>query len=181
MNWPLESDPCPCRSGRSFSKCCLGVDLQLRPAGSRTTPKPPRTGESNPRCYASILNDCSATISREHYLSKCVLEMLSESNMIALENFRVQGAEGTKLVSLASLTGKILCDRHNSALSALDTIASGFYKTYETIHSEFADRRLRREKRFFSSAVTTSNDGFSSSFVECSWARAYLHHVVRLG
>lgn len=79
-----------------------------------------KTGYSHPKCFARELGDCSRKISREHFLSKSILELFASDNSIPLEGPAwMKGVTG-KMVSIASLSSKILCQRHNSALSDID-------------------------------------------------------------
>ena len=41
MSNPGRNDPCPCGSGKKYTKCCLGQDnfFQKRPAPVATDPK----------------------------------------------------------------------------------------------------------------------------------------------
>jgi hypothetical protein len=52
-----------------------------------------------------------------------VLRLLAEENTIEAVGFPWQSPGESRTVSLKSLTGKILCQRHNSALACLDSVA----------------------------------------------------------
>ena len=60
---------------------------------------------ANPKCYARTLGQCSKGLSREHYVTKKLLEQLSgpyrPSNLVKVSNlgFQVPGEEGTYGVS----------------------------------------------------------------------------------
>lgn len=102
--------------------CCLFVR-------GGTKPPSPKTGFSHPDCYARELQDCDKQLTGEHYFSKSVLLSMKG------DNIRVSGLPWTDVgeerrVSVNSLTGRILCKRHNSALSPLDDIASKFFGFY---------------------------------------------------
>jgi hypothetical protein len=116
--------------------CCLFVR-------SNTTPPGPPTGYAHPACFARDLGDCSSKISREHYISESVLGLFGG------EGITVSGLPGQpglpwlahaeeKEVSLASLTAKMLCERHNQALSALDATAANFFRFLTAKWSEDA-------------------------------------------
>ena len=84
-----------------------------------------RTGRSNRRCYAAPLGDCSSTISREHYITEGVLKLIGDP--ITVGGFPwLAGKE--KTLATKGLTSKILCDRHNSALSGLDEVGIRFFE-----------------------------------------------------
>jgi hypothetical protein len=87
--------------------------------------KPPgaRTGYSHPSCYARVLGDCSEKLSREHYISKKLLERLGPSFMVD----GVPWHEGPKSVTPDNLAAKVLCQRHNEALGPLDNNITDLY------------------------------------------------------
>lgn len=83
---------------------------------------------SNKKCFAESLGDCDGRITREHYISKSVLEILQPSG----GTMQVVGAPWippgeAKTVSTASMTSKILCKEHNEGLGDLDAAAAGFF------------------------------------------------------
>jgi hypothetical protein len=115
----VDTDVCLCGSGRLLRDCCLTVRYDTIPVG-------PTTGESHPACFARSLNDCSRTISREHYISKGVLGLFGNSDP-TVSGFPWLPDGNQKKVPIASLTGKVLCTRHNHALSPLDAVAVRFF------------------------------------------------------
>jgi hypothetical protein len=70
-------------------------------------------------CWAACLGDCSDKISREHIIS---------ASLFLADKIMVQGLpwckDEAKEIGLAALTKKILCTKHNSDLSEIDTAAS---------------------------------------------------------
>lgn len=80
-------------------------------------PPEPVTGYAHPKCYMRCTNNCSTKISGEHYVSAAILA--------AFGNLRTSGlpwfGPGETRVSINALKSNILCTRHNSALSPLDT------------------------------------------------------------
>ncbi len=110
------ADKCLCGSGRILLECCL---KDCRPPRNRA-----RTGRSNRRCYAAPLCDCSPTISREHYITEGVLKLIGDP--ITIKGFPWQGEEMT--LPTKNLTSKILCQRHNPALSELDKVGIRFFE-----------------------------------------------------
>lgn len=103
---------------------------------SVVVPPGPETGFVNARCYAAPLADCSEDISREHYFSRSVLEAMEGGPSISGLRFQ---EPGTKLsVGVEALTAKVLCSRHNAALSALDNAAGHFFHAVRAV-----DRGLR--------------------------------------
>lgn len=73
------------------------------------------------RCWANSLGTCASKMSREHYVSKAFFS----GPAVSVQGFQWCKTE-PKIVSLASATAKILCEKHNSALSPLDTEAANY-------------------------------------------------------
>jgi hypothetical protein len=70
-------------------------------------------------CWASSLGDCAAGISGEHYISRGIFEAKSVT-VKGLPWCREKPIE----IGLGSAVAKILCEKHNSALSNFDTEAA---------------------------------------------------------
>lgn len=126
----VSTDLCPCRKGKIIENCCLQPDGRLVPAGFKLKRSDSVTEFSNQRCYANMLNDCSEKLSDEHYLSKSILEQLSGDGWsVEVEGLAWQAKDIKKKVAVSALVSKILCEKHNQALSGLDSIAQHFFKT----------------------------------------------------
>lgn len=118
-NLNIFTDLCPCGSGRLVKDCCLFRH-------ENTIPNLPITGYSNPKYFARELNDCSTNITKEHFLSNSIQEIISTEN-----HYTVQGPhwipKGQQIsIPRSCLASKILCERHNRALSPLDALANNF-------------------------------------------------------
>ncbi len=99
-------------------------------------------------CWAASLGDCGGGISREHLVSQ---SFFPEGSITVHGLHWCLGAP--KTVSLASLTGHILCRTHNSRLSDLDTGIAATLRTLEASIDLYEARKrlLRRHwtiKRF---------------------------------
>jgi hypothetical protein len=108
-----------------------------RRRGTPTRPPGERTDYSHPDCYARVLEDCSREISREHGFSKGVL--LEIGNRIEASGFSWQKEGEMQLLPPAALASKVLCTRHNSALSPLDKAAKELYAILRRIDGELGD------------------------------------------
>src|SRR5271169_5801022 len=84
-------DKCPCGSGKVLRECCL-KDGQIRSMSTVTRAPVPQTGIRNSGCYARGLADCSADISREHYISHALLTLLSVEGRVTIDGFPWQNA-----------------------------------------------------------------------------------------
>jgi len=85
------------------------------------------TGYGHPGCYAKALNDCSPKLTREHYISKSILELLGPDHEISNASWLAPGAR-SKTLPLSALASRILCKRHNEMLSDLDNRATVFFE-----------------------------------------------------
>lgn len=92
---------------------------------SNTRPKEPRTGYAHPGCYARELLDCSTKLSFEHYYTKNLLERMGPYFVMRGAQFIPRGQE--RKLTQATLGANILCQRHNEALSPLDTAIGRFW------------------------------------------------------
>lgn len=115
----MHKDLCTCNSGKLIKDCCF--------APINTTPPGHKTGYSHPKCYAGPLNDCSRIISRKHYISQSVLEIFAPKSLEVSGLKWIRDGE-SKTLTVNDLASKILCERHNSALSDLDTLAKKFFQ-----------------------------------------------------
>jgi hypothetical protein len=135
------SAPCPCESGKRLRYCCLLPNGALRKEPPRLQPPAPRTGRSQLGCYLARTMDCSPDLSAEHYLSRSVLGAIG-SPAVAIDGVPWLAPGERKIVGSENLTVKILCIRHNSALSPLDQVAGQFFKKLRVIHADLLRRSL---------------------------------------
>lgn len=94
-------------------------------------------------CYAAHLGTCSGKLSREHYISKSVLELVGKT--VSVSGFPWQTSNRSMEIGIEALTSKILCEHHNSELSPLDNIGAEFLRSLKSSfdgsvnHGEFKD------------------------------------------
>lgn len=129
---PAPGDDCPCGSHRQAQRCHRASDhswVAERPPALLTGP---RTGYANPGCYARSSNDCREDLTLEHYLSDDLLEAISADNKVVMvEGAAWQGPDAKqKTIGVNSLSSRMLCSRHNRALSPLDNMASEFFRHF---------------------------------------------------
>jgi hypothetical protein len=107
------------------------------------------SGKTVARCWATSLGDCEGKISREHLVSQA---LFPEGNVT------VRGLhwcrDGTKTVGLASLTGKILCRKHNSELSELDSTVKQAFETLDSSLHLFQLRSKLKSRRWTIQTLT---------------------------
>ena len=80
---------------------------------------------SNPGCYASSRANCSRKLSGEHFVSESVLR-LTGAKAITTTSYPWNQNGDPRTIGISSFTAKVLCTRHNSALSKSDTAARDF-------------------------------------------------------
>ena len=155
---PRPQKPCPCGSGRKSKSCCL-KDVKngywLPPECVTKTPAP-KTGFSHNKCYAKSLMDCCTKITREHYISESVLQVIGGKKALLASGFPRQSPNVQELMSINSLASKILCQRHNSALSPLDVEAKRLIATILNFDKKLGDSSCKG----FSSAANLLTDEF---------------------
>ncbi len=130
-NGPAPRANCPCGSGRQARRCHRGADhswIAERPPALLTDA---RTGHANPSCYGRASNDCSEDLTLEHYISDDLLESIAWDGKAVL----VRGAawlpsDAGKPVGVNSLSSRMLCGRHNRALSPLDQMATDYFRYF---------------------------------------------------
>jgi len=87
--------------------------------------------------------NCSHTISSEHFISENVLSILNPKSV------RISGAawmppRQSLDLPLTGLQANILCTRHNSALSPLDTMAGKLFRAVDGIYDNLGRGGLSR-------------------------------------
>jgi hypothetical protein len=114
------------------------LEAAEHPRMSATSTQPPgeRTGYSHRQCYARGLEDCSPDLTREHYISKGLLK--SVGDVIETSGLRWQNGV-TMPLSPEALAARILCKRHNEALSPLDAEAKQFFRALREIDAALGD------------------------------------------
>jgi len=95
------------------------------------------------KCWASSLGDCEGKITREHLISKG----LFLDDTIIVKGYSWCKDETIK-VSLASLTSKILCKKHNSLLSEIDRAGIHSFNILQKVEKISKVREKIRPKRW---------------------------------
>jgi hypothetical protein len=96
----------------------------------------------NDRCYLSPLGNCGSKITKEHFISRTILEMLAaDENLRGSVSF--EGGEhffGRRLdkIGIDSVSAKVLCDHHNSALSDIDSAVGLAFATIKAFGRDVA-------------------------------------------
>lgn len=101
-----------------------------------------KNGYAHPQCYLAETNGCSKKISKEHYISKSLLDQIEKQNAkIDIAGLTWIPREQYKSVGKASLTSKMLCQKHNSALSPIDGAICEFTRAISAIDADFLNEQ----------------------------------------
>ena len=79
------------------------------------------SGYSHPRCYANADRNCSHKISKEHFISDALLRHLEFADKVKIAGLAWQRPQEFDLIPRRGLASRVLCTRHNSAMSHLDS------------------------------------------------------------
>ncbi len=121
----------PCESGRQASRCHRAKDGSWIAEAPPPLLTGPRTGYANPRCYARSSNDCDEELTREHFITDDLLGAISADGKVVVEGAAWQDkTTRQKTIGRGSLSRKMLCCRHNNALSPLDKVAAEFFRYF---------------------------------------------------
>lgn len=117
---------CPCESGLKSSECCLRPDGAWYKTPESFTPQQPKTGFSHPHCYLRHTEDCSTSLSDEHYVSEAALR--SVDNILRVTGVPWLKPGEYKDIPASRFYSRILCTRHNIAFSTIDNQGCRFIK-----------------------------------------------------
>lgn len=85
------------------------------------------TGQSVKKCYAGQLLSCEGSLTREHYISKNILEKIGN---LSADGIPWLKSTALKTISSDALTSKCLCEKHNNYLSPLDNLAGKLFEYF---------------------------------------------------
>lgn len=158
---------CPCDSGLKSEDCHLH-----RPTGKWRLPayQPPLAGPvtefAHRRCYAASTNDCDSRLTLEHPLSKSILKAIGDGTTVKASNtYWQQGAPTPTRLPVTTMGSKMLCDRHNTALSKIDGTALKVYRTLE----RFQLAQLRRPDPHGNEFDLVSGEHFERWMLKALW------------
>jgi len=84
-------------------------------------------------CYLAGHGPCRGKITREHFISRSILEYRISGNTVEIAGLPWQPAETFQRIGSASLQSRILCEGHNSGLSHSDSVARHVFETVDRI------------------------------------------------
>jgi hypothetical protein len=95
-----------------------------------------RSSFRNGDCYLSPLGGCCKKITREHFVSRNILERIATPKLRFENGGHFFGGKNLVEIGIDDFCAKVLCDNHNSALSVLDTAAGQAFSTIETLERD---------------------------------------------
>jgi hypothetical protein len=120
---------CICGNNLLAPSCCLQRDGSWRKTPSDCIPPAPQTGIAQPQCYAATLCDCSSKMSDEHLIPESILRKQSSSGINTVSGF-VFSHGSPDDIPAKRLVARVLCARHNNALSPLDAEALRLFTAF---------------------------------------------------
>ena len=83
------------------------------------------------------MSGCTSKMSREHFISRNILEKLTKDDKLKFENAgHFFGGKSHVEIGIDGFASKVLCDNHNSALSPLDTTAGAAFQRIEELTTD---------------------------------------------
>jgi hypothetical protein len=97
------------------------------------------TGFRHPKCYAAIDANCCSTLTREHFISAALLRQVELNGTAKIAGLSWQAPDTFNIVPIDGLASRVLCERHNCALSPLDACMDAFSLSIRKFDHGFRD------------------------------------------
>lgn len=101
-------------------------------------------------CYASQLGGCSGPLNREHFISKNLLREFQEAGKLQVTGYPHGNDAGQLLMSVESMSAKVLCESHNSRLSGVDSEGGRFLLAFFEAHAGMLEGRFKADQGYVS-------------------------------
>jgi hypothetical protein len=86
-------------------------------------------------------------LNKEHFVSKALLEELKDETGLKVIGYP-HGNFGQILMSVESMAAKMLCEKHNSSLSEVDTEGTRYVLSFFDAYLNLNEARLTRDKKY---------------------------------
>jgi hypothetical protein len=96
---------------------------------------------THPKCYAGRLNDCSTKISSEHYITEAILLRIAGGPFMTVGGASWINGGQPSSIAIKRFAKNVLCEKHNSGLSPVDTVALNVFKLLVGCETEEDVRR----------------------------------------
>jgi hypothetical protein len=101
------------------------------------------TDFSHQRCYLSAFGCCGEKITKEHFISRNILEKIAKEGLKFENAGHFFGGRETVEIGIDGFSAKVLCDIHNNSLSPLDSAVGLAFGKFETLANELMDTAIR--------------------------------------
>lgn len=134
---------CPCQSGKWGYDCCWkGSKWYKAPVGViDVTP----TGVTHPNCYLASVGNCSSKLTKEHFVSRNILEQITSSTLKFENAGFFFGGKEEVAIGIDAFSARVLCDSHNSALSELGNSAGRAFAAIQNLYQDMVRAEVSRE------------------------------------
>jgi hypothetical protein len=126
------SKECPCGSLRKSYECCWGGSGRWEKTAVGIV-KSDGPSFRNDGCYLSALGNCGTKITREHFVSRSILERITPGTLRFEGAGHFFGGRDQVELGIDGFSAKVLCDKHNASLSVLDSAANLAFSTIEAL------------------------------------------------
>jgi hypothetical protein len=99
-------------------------------------------------CYATQLGCCSGPLNREHFISKNLLKEFEEAGKLQVTGYPHRNDAGQFLLSVESMSAKILCESHNGRLSDVDSEGGRFLLAFFNAHAGLLEERFKTDQTY---------------------------------
>jgi len=127
---------CPCGSGNIADTCCWRGDGCWEKTAVGRIDIRRKTTIANPSCYLSSMYNCSTKMTREHFVSRNILQKITKDKLTVENAAHFFGGKNRIEIGIDAFTAKVLCDNHNPALSPLDTAAGTAFQRIEELSED---------------------------------------------
>ncbi len=97
----------------------------------------------------SPLGGCGRKITREHFVSRNILERLTTKTLKFEGAGHFFGGKDVVEIGIDAFSARVLCDTHNSALSDLDDAAGRAFTTIEALSRDFKNANSLKKDSFY--------------------------------
>lgn len=88
------------------------------------------------QCFLHGHGQCGGKITGEHYISKTVLDAIGGGGSVQIGGLPWQQPQTLQRIGIASLVANALCEKHNSALSSLDSVAGELFRALDAVDKQ---------------------------------------------
>ncbi|MGO9102716.1 hypothetical protein [Mycobacterium sp.] len=160
---------CPCGSGKRVGDCHSNRSTKrwLLPRHAPLL-SDPVTGHARQGCYAASTCDCAGKLTKEHWISEGILRSptFGDGRKVDIGELFWQ-RETSQVLPIAALGARVLCERHNNALSRLDSTATRLHATVERYYLA----QLREPDRYVSEFDLISGEDIERWLLKLVWGR----------